>query len=137
MTLLSYGQVHNVVAHLPMVVRNVRSRRSLSYRQAADEIGVAHTTLFRLELGREHVSVGSVLLILAWLDRQRTATASAALTAGFDSDPGQLRSTVKRNLTGGGLVSDGRLAADVPPVQPPYPPQRPAEGSPGSLDGGW
>lgn len=127
--LLSYRDVHNAVAHTPIVVRNVRSRRNLGLREAADEIGISHSTLWRFEQGRDHVDAGTVLRILAWLDAQVSARASAALTAGFDAPAGHLRSTVKPYLTPVGSFDDGRVASGVGPVDG----RDPAYG----LDGGW
>lgn len=129
MTVLSYREVHNVVAHLPIVLRNVRARRELSLRVAAAEIGITHSSLSRFERGNHSLDVASLLLIMSWLDGELSARASAAITAGIDTQPGQLRAAVNTPLTPVGSLGDGRLAANVEPVEA----RDPAYG----LDGGW
>lgn len=137
MTLLSYRDVHNVVAHTPIVVRNVRHRRELSYREAADEIGISHSTLWRFEQGRDHVDAGTVLRILAWLDAQASARASAAVTSTIDAPAGHLRSTVKATLTPETGLAGGRIAAGVGVFDDVDVPGRvrPMHAHPGQTDG--
>lgn len=130
MPVLSYREVHNVVAHLPIVLRNVRARRDLSLRDAADEIGISYTSLWRFERGNQSLDVGSVLLLITWLDGELSARASAAITAGIDTEPGRLRAApASSGLTPVGPLTDGRLAANVEPVD--------ARDPRFGLDGGW
>lgn len=65
--LASYGEMAQTIVDLPSLVREKRRRRRLSLRAAGDEVGVAASTLSRLEAG-EDVAQGVLLALLRWLD---------------------------------------------------------------------
>lgn len=66
---LSYHAVSEAVEELPIAVRTIRRVRRLSQHQAAEEIGVAQSTLAKIEDGGEY-RTGTLLMILRWMDSQ-------------------------------------------------------------------
>ena len=65
-----WGQSARCVETAPRALRVYRGVRGLSLREAADEIGVAHATLWRFEQG-ESVHSRHLPGILRWLDANR------------------------------------------------------------------
>ncbi|MFD0887187.1 multiprotein-bridging factor 1 family protein [Streptosporangium algeriense] len=63
----SYSELAQVLTALPLLVREARRARHLSQKRASEEIGVAISTISRIESG-EGLHVASVLPILRWLD---------------------------------------------------------------------
>lgn len=68
-----YDELADVLANLPLLVREARRARGLSLRAAAKEIGVAFSTITRLEHG-EDVVLSNAVVVLRWLDLGRKAT---------------------------------------------------------------
>lgn len=66
---VDYGHVATVIDELPALVLRVRQERGLSYRQAASEIGIAHSGLYQIERGERYRS-DVLLAVLRWLDTQ-------------------------------------------------------------------
>lgn len=62
-----YGELADVLGLLPLLVREARRARGLTIRAAADEVGLAHSSLHRIEQG-EDCRLSSALLVLAWLE---------------------------------------------------------------------
>lgn len=65
--LTSYGELADVLASLPLLLRSERRRRSLSVRAAADELCVAPSTVSRIEAG-EGCALGIAVKVLRWFD---------------------------------------------------------------------
>lgn len=63
---VDYGHMATVIDELPAMVLRVRQERGLSYRQAAAEIGIAHSGLYQLEHGERYRS-DVLLAVLRWL----------------------------------------------------------------------
>lgn len=62
-----YSELAEVIAHLPMLMKETRRARGLSMRAAAVEIGVSFSTVHRFEHGKD--SATSVLVaVLRWMD---------------------------------------------------------------------
>jgi transcriptional regulator with XRE-family HTH domain len=65
--LSTYSELAEVIDSLPLLVRERRRQMRLSVRAAAAEVGVAPSTLSRVENGAGYDS-GSLTAILRWLD---------------------------------------------------------------------
>lgn len=63
-----YHAAWRVLLNLNETVDKVRRARNISQARAAREIGIARATLRRLDAG-DDLRTGSVMQILAWLDR--------------------------------------------------------------------
>lgn len=61
-----YDELLQVLADLPVIVRETRRRRGQSLREVADETGVAASTIMRLERGDVGANLGSVVAVLRW-----------------------------------------------------------------------
>lgn len=77
--LTPYSELADVVAALPMLVREARRVRRLSLRAAAKELGCSFSTLHRFESG-EDVVLSNAVTMLRWLDR-RDLPVSASMEA--------------------------------------------------------
>lgn len=64
----TYTPVIETIETLPLAVRERRRARGIPIRIAAEEMGVAYSTVHRLESGQE-CNAGTVLAALRWLDR--------------------------------------------------------------------
>lgn len=70
--LTTYSELADVIDNLPLLVREARRARGLSQRAAADQIGVAFSTVSRSEAGFD--TRGSNLRrLLLWLDQSEDA----------------------------------------------------------------
>lgn len=67
---LRYGQVADVLNTLHVTIRRQREARRLSVRAAAKEMGLAASTLSRLERGYD-LNMDSVIAALRWLEKQQ------------------------------------------------------------------
>ncbi len=67
--LSSFADLAQVISDLPVIVRAARRMRRLSMRSLADEVGVSHSTIYRVENGQE-IAGPTVRLLLLWLDEQ-------------------------------------------------------------------
>lgn len=61
---------------LPAIVRAERERRGLSYRAAADELGIAYPDLHRLEHGKGNPRMSTLLMIAQWMDDDQTSASN-------------------------------------------------------------
>lgn len=57
-----------VLETLPAVIRQERTARKLSFRQAGEQIGISYTAIWRYETGADLPNAYQLLLILRWLD---------------------------------------------------------------------
>jgi len=60
----------DVLRSLPDLFRDERQRRGVSLREAADDIGCAHSNLWKLEHGGD-VRISTAIAVLAWLGSHR------------------------------------------------------------------
>ncbi len=56
-----------VIETLSAHLRYARAERELSYREAADQIGISYSTMWALESGRQVGNMVTVLRCLRWL----------------------------------------------------------------------
>jgi transcriptional regulator with XRE-family HTH domain len=56
-----------VLNALPVLMAHERERRGLSLREAAQQIGVGHVTLWQYEQGKRDVTVRKAVRFLTWL----------------------------------------------------------------------
>lgn len=63
-----YAELADVVGNLPLLLREARRARGLSQRAAATEIGVAFSTVHRIEAGQDCV-LSNAVAVLRWLDQ--------------------------------------------------------------------
>lgn len=66
--LLSYGELADLVEHLPLLLREARRQHRLTMKQAGDQIGIASSTVLRLEAGQGAV-LETAVAVLRWLGR--------------------------------------------------------------------
>jgi transcriptional regulator with XRE-family HTH domain len=71
--LTPYAELAEVLANLPLIVRERRRQRRLSIRTAGAEIGISFSTISRLENG-EDMNESSLAAVLRWLDGPSEAT---------------------------------------------------------------
>lgn len=57
----------SVLDQVPALLRTEREARGLSLRDAADQVGVPHTTLSRIEAGAGDHALSNVVAVLRWL----------------------------------------------------------------------
>lgn len=74
-SLTPYTELAEVVASLPILLREARRARRLSMRAAAREMGISFSTVYRIEQG-EDCAMSNAMTVLRWLD-QRPATTDA------------------------------------------------------------
>lgn len=65
-SLTSYSELADVLANLPVLVRENRRRRGLSLRAAAQEAGVSFSTIARTESG-DDCALSSAIALINWL----------------------------------------------------------------------
>lgn len=66
--LLTYTQLADLLDSLPLLLREQRRQHGLTMKQAGDQIGIAASTVLRLEAGQGAV-LDTVVSVLRWLDR--------------------------------------------------------------------
>jgi transcriptional regulator with XRE-family HTH domain len=66
--LSTYGEIVEVIANLPIIVRERRRADGLSMRAAAAVIGCSPSTVVRCEQGKG-ADADTVVALLKWLDR--------------------------------------------------------------------
>ena len=83
----SYGELADVLEHLPLLVRESRRRRGLSIRAAAREMGMSFSTVLRYEDGG-NVHLDHAVAMLRWVDDDsgKAALARHALQAGINRE---------------------------------------------------
>jgi ribosome-binding protein aMBF1 (putative translation factor) len=74
--LTPYTELADVIASLPLLLREARRARGLSQRAAAKELNCSFATVSRIEAGDDCV-LSNAVAVLRWLDRQVTAVGSA------------------------------------------------------------
>jgi transcriptional regulator with XRE-family HTH domain len=62
-----YDELADVIANLPLILREARRARRRSLRAAAREIGVSFSTISRIESGEDAAGT-SITAVLRWLD---------------------------------------------------------------------
>lgn len=65
-TPVSYSEILAVLDALPLIVREARRRRGLSFRGVADEAGVSFSTVMRVEEGVIDCRLDSAKALLRW-----------------------------------------------------------------------
>ncbi len=65
-TLLGYDEICDVLAAVPVILRETRRRNGLSMRDAGDRIGVAASTVMRWERQHAEPSTSDIIAILRW-----------------------------------------------------------------------
>lgn len=68
-SLTPYTELAEVVASLPLLLREARRVRRLSIRAAARELGISFSTVTRIEQG-EDCALSNAMAVLRWLDQQ-------------------------------------------------------------------
>lgn len=66
--LTTYGELADVLAALPMIVRNTRRQTRQMQRDVARLAGLSNSTISRLEAGKGEVSLEGAIALLRWLD---------------------------------------------------------------------
>lgn len=69
----SYSELADVIANLPMLIKEARRARGLSIRGAARELGLAGATVVRIERGEGYVTY-NLVAVLRWLDASKADT---------------------------------------------------------------
>jgi ribosome-binding protein aMBF1 (putative translation factor) len=75
---VSYTELADVIANVPLLLREARRARGISQRKAAAEMAMSFSTVSRIEAG-EDCMVSNIATVLRWLHRPQTVT---------DSNPG-------------------------------------------------
>jgi transcriptional regulator with XRE-family HTH domain len=65
----TYAELSQVLADLPVILREGRRARRLSQRAAAAQIGCSFSTISRAEQGDDGMALSTAKAILRWLDR--------------------------------------------------------------------
>ena len=73
-----YVELAEVVASLPLLLREARRARRLSMRAAAREMGISFSTVTRIEQG-EDCALSNAMTVFRWLDQHRIPTAPSPL----------------------------------------------------------
>ncbi len=73
-SLTPYAELAEVIASLPVLLREARRSRGLSQRAAAKELGCSFSTVSRMEAG-EDCALSNATAVLRWLDQRPTAPA--------------------------------------------------------------
>jgi ribosome-binding protein aMBF1 (putative translation factor) len=69
--LTPYVELAEVIARLPMLLREARRARGLSMRAAAKELGISFSTVCRIEEGQD-CALSNAVAVMRWLDQTRT-----------------------------------------------------------------
>jgi ribosome-binding protein aMBF1 (putative translation factor) len=72
-----YRELADVVALLPLLLREARRARGLSQRAAAKELGYSFATVSRIESG-DDCMLSNAVAVLRWLDMPVTGSESTA-----------------------------------------------------------
>lgn len=64
----TYSELAEVIAVLPMLLKETRRARGLSIRAAAEQLGMSFSTVNRIEHGDDH-AVSNTVAVLRWLDQ--------------------------------------------------------------------
>lgn len=80
--LTPYGELADVIAALPLLLREARRARGLSVRATALQLGISFATVSRMEAG-EDCMLSNVVAVMRWLG-QPTGGTARSLTSGGD-----------------------------------------------------
>ena len=69
-----YREMADVIASLPLLLREARRARGLSLRATAKELRISFSTVDRIERG-EDCALSNAVAVLRWLDQTRTDAA--------------------------------------------------------------
>lgn len=61
-----YLELADVIAAIPLLLREKRRTRGLSIREVGKEMGISHSTVARIESGNDYVASHAVI-VLMWL----------------------------------------------------------------------
>jgi ribosome-binding protein aMBF1 (putative translation factor) len=75
-SLTPYAELAEVIASLPLLLREARRARGLSLRAAARELGLSFSTVDRIERG-EDCALSNATTVLRWLGQPPRATGSS------------------------------------------------------------
>lgn len=64
----SYAELAHVLDNLPLLLRETRRARGLALRPAAEQIGIGHATVSRMEKG-DDCALSNVVAVIRWLDQ--------------------------------------------------------------------
>lgn len=64
--LTTYGEMLDVLEHLPLILRETRRQRGVSLRACARQAGTGFTTVSRVESG-EDCNLSSAMALLRWI----------------------------------------------------------------------
>lgn len=67
-----YAELADVIANLPVLLREARRARGLSLRAAAKELGMSFSTVTRMEEGND-CALANAVAVLRWLDTREDA----------------------------------------------------------------
>ncbi|GIF14819.1 helix-turn-helix domain-containing protein [Actinoplanes teichomyceticus] len=70
-----YAELADIIASLPLLLREARRTRRLSLRAAAKELGMSFSTVSRIEAG-DDCALSNAIAVLRWLDRMPIGGAS-------------------------------------------------------------
>lgn len=68
--LRSYTELGEMLAHLPITVKEIRRMRGLSLRDVCAESGVSLNSLSRFERGISDLQCSSVIKLVGWIAEQ-------------------------------------------------------------------
>jgi ribosome-binding protein aMBF1 (putative translation factor) len=74
-SLTPYAELAEVIGSLPLLLREARRQRRLSIRAAGREMGIAFSTVDRIERG-EDCALSNAMAVLRWLDQRPSDTGS-------------------------------------------------------------
>jgi len=72
-----YRELADVIARLPLLLREARRARGLSMRAAAKELGMSFSTVYRMEEGND-CALSNAVAVLRWLDQTAARPARPA-----------------------------------------------------------
>jgi len=70
-----YGELADVIASLPLLLREARRARGLSLRATAKQLGCSFSTVTRMEAG-DDCALSNAVAVLRWLDQTPTGLAA-------------------------------------------------------------
>ena len=74
-SLTPYAELAEIIANLPMLLREARRARGLSLRATARELGLSFSTVDRIERG-EDCALSNATTVLRWLEQPPRAAGS-------------------------------------------------------------
>jgi DNA-binding XRE family transcriptional regulator len=68
--LTGWADIADTLTQLPVIIRAHRRTRNLSLRQAARQVGVAASSIARIEAGDDLPNADTLIKLIRWLDGQ-------------------------------------------------------------------